>query len=66
MLIAVTLTVLATAAVIVGLASAIVELALRNYRHSILASLAVLSAAPLVVIGQNLITLATDLVAASP
>jgi hypothetical protein len=65
-ILAVAITALASTAVLVGLSAAVVELALRNYRQSILASLAVLAAAPLVVIGQNLIALATDLVAASP
>lgn len=66
MLTGVLLTAVAAAIVVVGVASAVIELALRNYHHSIVGSLAALAASPLVLIGTNLIALATDLVAASP
>lgn len=66
LILAVIFTALAATCVVTAGVSAVVELALRNYGNSIVASLAVLTGVPLVFIGQNLITMATSLVAVSP
>lgn len=54
---------LSTAAMVVGIVYALLELVLGNYRLSAVGSLVVISATPLALIGHNLTILATDLVA---
>lgn len=51
----------AVAVMIIGFTSAVVELLLRNYHLSAIGSLAAIAATPLLLIGQNLLALATPL-----
>lgn len=55
------LTGFAGGACIIALVSAFIELALRNYLYSMLSSAVVLMFAPVMLIGMNLIELATPL-----
>lgn len=59
---AVALLIVASGMVIAGLAAALLELVLRNYNLSAVASLAAIAATPLVLIGFNLTHLTTGLV----
>lgn len=59
--VAITLLALGGAITVAGLAAAVLELALGNYRLSILSSLTCLAATPLVLIGHHATQLATRL-----
>lgn len=51
----------AVAVVVIGFTSAVIELLLGNYHLSVIGSLASIAATPLILIGQNLLELATPL-----
>lgn len=63
LIVAIVLLVASCGVAIAGVGVALVELVLRNYRLAAVASLATIAASPVILIGQNLLALATPLAA---